>query len=481
MAFFRTRTGGLHRGRRIGLMFAAVCLLALAAFPLLRPRHKPFEVVRTEESPALQWAFITPYGEGGKACRALCPTEASCAALAGMPVEITFCTMEKFLNMTAAGVPVDAVTCWYTDPSFKRLETTGAAWALQDLLDRELPGFTLPEDFVRWCGNMREKVYAYPHTSTILTEDTSASADTVMIARRDMLEKFHWTDADFQEKAQVLEQLKTIRKTEPALVPCYLEFSSLQQMFGAAAVSDGEWTDVFFHPATLEALEYMNSLYRERLLSPDVFTLSAEALLAQLENGELFLAASPELGRLLACLPEDSPVLEQYEIVSPLHSDSGREPAFASNFNEQYASTLFLKESAYPQALARLLAAFYRQNMPLSEEQKAVLQAAGLESAAAETDEPQTADVESRYIVPTAHYEILFSHYSNTRLAAAAERRETYCGTQVVRLVEDCAPEEVAPAYEAAVRELQSGDFRLLLDWKESRYQQAAEILQNAG
>ena len=305
MAFFRTRTGGLHRSRCIGLMFAAVCLLALAAFPLLRPRHKPFEVVRTEESPALQWAFITPYGEGGKACRALCPTEASCAALAGMPVEITFCTMEKFLNMAAAGVPVDAVTCWYTDPSFKRLETTGAAWALQDLLDHELPGFTLPEDFVRWCGNMREKVYAYPHTSTILTEDTSASADTVMIARRDMLEKFHWTDADFQEKAQVLEQLKTIRKTEPALVPCYLEFSSLQQMFGAAAVSDGEWTDVFFHPATLEALEYMNSLYRERLLSPDVFTLSAEALLAQLENGELFLAASPELGRLLACLPED--------------------------------------------------------------------------------------------------------------------------------------------------------------------------------
>ena len=272
MAFFRTRTGGLHRSRCIGLMFAAVCLLALAAFPLLRPRHMPFEVVRTEESPTLQWAFITPYGEGGKACRALCPTEASCAALAGMPVEITFCTMEKFLNMTAAGVPVDAVTCWYTDPSFKRLETTGAAWALQDLLDRELPGFTLPEDFVRWCGNMREKVYAYPHTSTILTEDTSASAGTVMIARRDMLEKFHWTDADFQEKAQVLEQLKTIRKTEPALVPCYLEFSSLQQMFGAAAVSDGEWTDVFFHPATLEALEYMTactgSACSRRMFSP---------------------------------------------------------------------------------------------------------------------------------------------------------------------------------------------------------------------
>ena len=79
-----------------------------------------------------------------------------------------------------------------------------------------------------------------------------------------------------------------------------MELSSLQQMFGASPVSGGEWEDPFFHPATLEALEYMNTLYRERLLSPDVFTLSEDTLLSQLEEGELFLASSSGLGRLLA-------------------------------------------------------------------------------------------------------------------------------------------------------------------------------------
>ena len=217
---------------------------------------------------------------------------------------------------TAAGLPVDLVTCWYTDSSFKRLETGGEFWPLQDLLDQQVPGFSLPEDFVLWCGNLLGKVYAYPHTDTVLSPEEPEQADTVLIARRDLLEKFHWERTDFEKKESVLEQLKTIRKTSPELTPCYLELSSLQQMFGASPVSGGEWEDPFFHPATLEALEYMNTLYRERLLSPDVFTLSADTLLSQLEEGELFLASSSGLGRLLAQLPENHPILKPYEAIS---------------------------------------------------------------------------------------------------------------------------------------------------------------------
>ena len=74
----------------------------------------------------------------------------------------------------------------------------------------------------------------------------------------------------------------------------------------------------------------MNTLYRERLLSPDVFTLSEETLLGQLGRGELFLVSSPQLGSLLSRLPEDHPILEQYVEVTPIHSDSGRNPAFAN-------------------------------------------------------------------------------------------------------------------------------------------------------
>ena len=72
----------------------------------------------------------------------------------------------------------------------------------------------------------------------------------------------------------------------------------------------------------------------------------------------------------------------------------------------------------------------------------------------------------------------MFSHYSNTRLAAVAERKPAYCQTQVVRLVEDCSPEEVEPEYNQIVQALQSGEYRLLLNWKQTRYQKALDLLE---
>lgn len=104
--------------------------------------------------------------------------------------ELSFCTIEKYLNMTASGISADVVTCWYTDSNFKRLETTGTTWALQDLLNKEIPGFTLPENFIRWCGNFQGDVYAYPHTGTILSEDTSIKSAAAMIVARTFWKRF---------------------------------------------------------------------------------------------------------------------------------------------------------------------------------------------------------------------------------------------------------------------------------------------------
>ena len=88
-----------------------------------------------------------------------------------------------------------------------------------------------------------------------------------------------------------------------------MELPSLQQMFGVTADTGTALEDLFFYPGTLESLEFMNTLFRERLLSRDVFTLSQESLLRQLQNGEIFLAASPSLGKLLSLLPESHPHL----------------------------------------------------------------------------------------------------------------------------------------------------------------------------
>lgn len=460
----------------VGLI--AVCFLFLSVCSSSISSPSPFQMTSPEKETALKWIFITPYGEADSSYADLFPSQEDYTKLAGTPVEISFCTIEKYLNMTASETPADVVTCWYTDSDFKRLETTGTTWALQDLLNKEIPGFALPENFIQWCGNFQGKVYAYPHTETILSEDTSIKSATAMVGRKDILEKIHWDTQQPLSKAYCLEKLKDVRKAYPELIPCYVELPSLQQMFGVTADTGTAWEDPFFHPGTLESLEFMNTLFRERLLSRDVFTLSQESLLRQLQNGEIFLAASPSLGKLLSLLPESHPIWEQYEILSPILSDSGREPALSNNFEEQYVSTLFVKNSTQSKFQARLLAAFYLQNMEPSPEQKNALERSGLGDLLKNAEPMKSIGIDSPYTVPVIHYEILFSLYSNTRLATADERKQKFLENQIVNLVEDCSADEIAPTYTRLVSELQRGDYKLLDTWKKQQYQKAISILQ---
>ena len=460
----------------VGLI--AVCFLFLSVCSSSISNPSPFQMTSPEKETALKWIFITPYGEADSSYADLFPSQEDYTKLAGTPVEISFCTIEKYLNMTASETPADVVTCWYTDSDFKRLETTGTTWALQDLLNKEIPGFALPENFIQWCGNFQGKVYAYPHTGTILSEDTSIKSATAMVGRKDILEKIHWDTQQPLSKAYCLEKLKDVRKAYPELIPCYVELPSLQQMFGVTADTGTAWEDPFFHPGTLESLEFMNTLFRERLLSRDVFTLSQDSLLRQLQNGEIFLAASPSLGRLLSLLPESHPIWEQYEILSPILSDSGREPALSNNFEEQYVSTLFVKNSTQSKFQARLLAAFYLQNMEPSPEQKNALVRSGLGDLLKNAEPMKSIGIDSPYTVPVIHYEILFSLYSNTRLATADERKQKFLENQIVNLVEDCSADEIAPTYTRLVSELQRGDYKLLDTWKKQQYQKALSILQ---
>lgn len=202
----------------VGLI--AVCFLIVCIRSPSTSSPSPFQTTSSEKETALKWIFITPYGETDSSYADLFLSQEDCTELAGTPVELSFCTIEKYLNMTASGISADVVTCWYTDSNFKRLETTGTTWALQDLLNKEIPGFTLPENFIRWCGNFQGDVYAYPHTGTILSEDTSIKSASAMIGRKDILEKIHWDSQQPLSKAYCLEQLKAVRKAYPELIPC---------------------------------------------------------------------------------------------------------------------------------------------------------------------------------------------------------------------------------------------------------------------
>ena len=63
-------------------------------------------------------------------------------------------------------------------------------------------------------------------------------------------------------------------------------------------------------------------------------------------------------------------------------------------------------------------------------------------------------------------YEILFSHYADTRLATIYDRTENYRSAQIIKMVLSSSPEEVKRIYSETLQEMKNGDYEL---WKTGR------------
>ena len=85
----------------VGLI--AVCFLIVCIRSPSTSSPSPFQTTSSEKETALKWIFITPYGETDSSYADLFLSQEDCTELAGTPVELSFCTIEKYLNMTASG------------------------------------------------------------------------------------------------------------------------------------------------------------------------------------------------------------------------------------------------------------------------------------------------------------------------------------------------------------------------------------------
>lgn len=437
-----------------------------------------FELLDNDGEEKLTWYFVTKSGSTFEEDLSLLPSEEALEELAGVPVQREVCTADKFLNLAAASSPVDVLTSCYMDPKLKRFETSGKIWNLERLAENNFPGFRFPESFIEWCGNTKNDVYAYPHTKTVTEEDKTPTSGVAMLVQKEKREEYFSASSTFGTKGAVVDALKVIRKNEPNMVPCYLDLPSLQQMFGARMENeDGTWQEKFFEPETLEGLEYLNKLYRERMLPQELFTLTEGALLSQLREGKVFLVSTDALYSILQCLPEDDPVWQNYEPAGPIRSDSGKIFQFRRNYDEQYASTMFFLDSPYESVQARLMIRFYARNMKFTPIQQEALAQSGLSQWVKHLPKPEPEeDSFHTFAVPTIPYEILFSHYADTRLATIYDRTENYQSAQIIKMVLSNSPEEVKRIYSETLQEMQNGDYELLENWKENRYQKAEEL-----
>ena len=93
----------------------------------------------------LKWIFITPYGETDSSYANLFLSQEDCTELAGTPVELSFCTIEKYLNMTASGISADVVTCWTPIPTLNDWKQPELPGLCRTCWTRKFPALSCPK------------------------------------------------------------------------------------------------------------------------------------------------------------------------------------------------------------------------------------------------------------------------------------------------------------------------------------------------
>ena len=463
----------------LGIVIMGGILFFFHIFSQPSTRYEPLPL---EPSADITWFFVTQNENTTLDTIAFYP-QAELERLAGGPIRFVCGTVNKFLNMMAAGEDIHIVTSMYMEPLLKRFETSGQAISIHKILREQAPEFALSPVFLRWYSNENGQVFSCPHIP-ITKESLQRSAGFTMLANKELMEKYGVNPTQFTYTEQMLDTLKIIRKNEPGVIPCYMDLIVLQQMFGVVEEDEnGVWQDPLLHPQSLEALELMNRMYRERYLQGAALTWTREQVLETLLDGRLFMAAANRLDELTAQLPADSPLFETYVPVGPLRSQTGSEPAFYANYDGDYPSTIFIAEHGNQRGYANLILFFYGQIMELETAEADFLQMRGIPIdinyaglMPNEAFENSCIQYYSNRSYRRRPYELLLSYYANTTLARLEENRQSYLHTQLNRMILAGTPGALPSLYHETCATISGPEYELIILWKQAQYAKSWEI-----
>lgn len=453
-------------------IFLLVSLMILISQRLFMKRTA-FENLNKDVEESIEWAIITEHSNLDEE-KLLFLHKGNIEQLMENEVDFSFYTADQFLNMVASGVKIDLVTSVYAESQMKRFELSDKVLSVEDLIQEYLPGFWLSEEFYQYF-DISGRVHSYPHVNFLNREPVSSF---VMLAQKDMMNKYNLSASDFSTREKVTESLKLIRKNEK-ITPCMIDFLSLQQMFGAKIEdSEGNWQDPYETPETLEALLFMNSLYQERFLPKETFSLTRQQILEKMETGSVFLVSVDRLGDSLSHWRRQELILDQYEAVGPISPEEGSPVRFNENFNGEYASTLFMKDSEFVSSFPKLFLWFYYNNWDFSREQWSVLKSLGMMQELEQFQRVKPAFSESSPIYAYSDktdrgipYMMQFSSIADSKLEYIIDSVESYRATQIPKMVMIESEEQLRQMYQETLQYHDTAGYELAEKWYQYKYQ----------
>lgn len=295
----------------------------------------------------------------------------------GVRVEITTPAgegAERLNTMIAGGDLPDIVTLgWYVE-QFPLLQSSGMMHPLGGLIDQYAPTFhdIIPETMRLWYTYEDGNWYGFPSffwAPEHITDENYLETNQGMIARQDIMEQLGIVPEDFTTQDRMVAALRKVRdanityngqRVTPVnlgnLATSWHGVTANFPDFFAVPREDrnGRLIDRRYEPKFLEAMQFVNRLYREGLISRDNFTMQRNQVEERISAGGVFLA-------IVNIADYKTPMNNLYRFdndakmipVGPVRARDGAQPHFSPRAFAGWTVSMISRTSQHPDRAIR--------------------------------------------------------------------------------------------------------------------------------
>lgn len=301
----------------------------------------------------------------------------------GISLNIITGSLEDLNNLIANDNYPDIITYDVDSAIINRLENEGQFYPLDDLKEQFAPDMDVMESMIDWYG--AEDGHWYRFASFFSGEERVNEEYGGFLAshnsnwvRGDILEEIGMSVEDLQTKEGFMEALLRVKEQNiqykghtvtPFMFEVWYEavVTRFAEQFGADYEdSAGNYVNIIRQEEYVEALLYLNKMYRLELFSDEEFTMDKTQKDAKLGSGKVFavngLVATQYGSKELWVSDSNAKMIFSGVIQG---GDSGVKPILMSTSSAGWSATVISRDSNYPDRAAQLLSYLSQEELML--------------------------------------------------------------------------------------------------------------------
>lgn len=301
----------------------------------------------------------------------------------GISINLMTGSVDELNTMIANGELPDIITSSRKSISINEMESKGMLYPLDELIDQYAPEADVPKSMIDWYRASDGQWYRFVSffSSEERVNDTYGGHSTSHNGnwvREDILEDIGMSVEDISTKKGFMEALLKVKEEQITYNGELVTPFVLDVWYGAVAVrfaeqfgvdyedEEGNFVNIYRTPEYLEALLYMNEMYRLGLFTDEAFTMDKAQIDAKISRGTAFSANGwvtvRDGSKELWSSDPDAKMIYGGIIEG---GDNGNEPIIMATNSDGWTATVITRESQHPDRAIQLLSYLSQEEIML--------------------------------------------------------------------------------------------------------------------